>query len=297
MGLLNTLRFIINHPLNKNNKIIALQRWLKWQIGSRLAQGAIAVNFVNEAKLLVEPGMTGATGNVYTGLHEFEDMSFVLHMLRREDLFIDVGANIGAYSVLAAGVVGAQCISLEPIPETFHKLMQNIKLNGLSGIVDARNIGVGREEGILRFTTTLDTMNHVYSETDSNSFDTIDIITSTLDIIAGDVHPQLIKIDTEGFEGQVVAGAETVLTDDALAAVIVEVNERINLYGPNDLSLHKKMLDYGFSAFTYAPFERTLISLDRVKRESGNIIYIRDIDRVNERLKTAVPFSVNTFRI
>lgn len=48
------------------------------------------VDFVNDAKLLVKPDMAGATGNVYTGLHEFEDMAFTLHCLREEDLFSKV---------------------------------------------------------------------------------------------------------------------------------------------------------------------------------------------------------------
>lgn len=47
--------------------------------------------------------MRGATGNVYVGLHEFESMGFVLHVLRSSSAFIDVGANVGAYTVLAAG--------------------------------------------------------------------------------------------------------------------------------------------------------------------------------------------------
>jgi hypothetical protein len=43
--------------------------------------------------------MTGATGNVYYGLHEFQDMAFVTHYLREGYLFADIGANIGSYSV------------------------------------------------------------------------------------------------------------------------------------------------------------------------------------------------------
>jgi hypothetical protein len=37
-----------------------------------------------------------ATGNLYVGLHEFEEMAFLLHFLRRGDLFADVGANVGS---------------------------------------------------------------------------------------------------------------------------------------------------------------------------------------------------------
>lgn len=95
-----------------------LLRFVKWQIGNRLVLGPVAARFVNDARLFVQKGMTGATGNLYVGLHEFEDMSFVLHGLRPDDLFVDVGANVGSYTVLAGAAVGASCVSFEPIPET-----------------------------------------------------------------------------------------------------------------------------------------------------------------------------------
>jgi len=41
--------------------------------------------FANGSWLLVRPGLTGATGNLYVGLHEFADMAFVPHVLREED--------------------------------------------------------------------------------------------------------------------------------------------------------------------------------------------------------------------
>jgi hypothetical protein len=164
MNLLNTLSFILKHPLNLNHKWAALRRYFYWQIGSRLLPGAVAVRFVNDSRLLVCPGMTGATGNIYTGLHEFEDMSFVLHFLKKNDVFVDIGANVGTYTVLAAAVVGAKTLSIEPIPTTFSHLVDNINLNNIHDIVETYNIGVGRKNEILKFTTALDTTNHVISD-------------------------------------------------------------------------------------------------------------------------------------
>ena len=109
--------------------------------------GPVAVNFVNETKLLVAPGMTGATGNIYTGLHEFQDMAFALHVLRPNDLFVDIGANVGSYTVLAASV-GAKSISVEPIKIAFDHLMRNIHLNGISDRVDARNMASAPTEEV-----------------------------------------------------------------------------------------------------------------------------------------------------
>src|SRR5690349_4244048 len=136
MSLHQTLRFIWNHPLAARRRTASLVDFLKWQVGSRLLAGSFAMPFVNDTRLLIRRGMTGATGSLYVGLHEFEDMAFMLHLLRPEDLFVDVGANVGSYVVLA-GAVGARCVAFEPVPASFKGLLDNIRLNGLETRVRA----------------------------------------------------------------------------------------------------------------------------------------------------------------
>lgn len=254
--------------------------------------GSVAVNFVNDSKLLVSPGMTGATGNIYTGLHEFEDMAFVLHTLREHDVFIDIGANIGSYTVLAGAVVGARCIAFEPIPTTYRHLVQNINLNGIYSSVDAQNIGIGRENGELKFTSELDTVNHVISATEED-VNSISVPVKTLDDVVSGQHPTIIKIDVEGFETNVIEGASTVLLQETLLAVVIELNGSGTQYGFDERVLHKKMLEYGFQTFTYSPFGRKLIPLNGKNMKSGNTIYIKNIEQVKRRIKSARPFTTN----
>ena len=130
MGVSQTLRFILGHPMNRGRPIPALARFAKWQVQSRL-QDEVIVDWIGGAKLAVRRGMTGATGNIYCGLHEYVDMSFVLHTLKQGDLFIDIGANVGSYTVLAARVCGANVIAVEPDPETVKSLRRNIEVNGI----------------------------------------------------------------------------------------------------------------------------------------------------------------------
>jgi len=47
----------------------------------------------------------GVLGNIYAGLDEFESMSFLLHTMREEDTFFDVGSNSGIDSVLSGKVI------------------------------------------------------------------------------------------------------------------------------------------------------------------------------------------------
>jgi len=131
MSLLNTIKFITDHPLNRKNRLTAIVRFLKWQAGSRLVPGAIVYDWINDTKFLVRTGETGLTGNIYTGLHEFQDMGFLLHFLRNDDLFIDVGANVGSYTILASSAIGARGIAFELIASTYKKLIENMRLNGL----------------------------------------------------------------------------------------------------------------------------------------------------------------------
>ena len=75
--------------------------------------------------------MKGAAHYITPRLCEFEEMAFVMHFLRPGELFVDVGANVGAFTVLAAGVAGAAVRAFEPNPGTFEMLERNVRLNGL----------------------------------------------------------------------------------------------------------------------------------------------------------------------
>jgi len=204
MSLLNSIGFILRHPLNRGHRSGALVRWVRWQLGSRLLPGPVLVPFVDGVRLLVQPGMTGATGNVYCGLHEFEDMALVLHSLRSDDLFVDIGANVGSYTMLGAAA-GARVLAIEPIPNTFGWLARNIAVNGLGERLRALNLGLGRAEGRLRFTGGLDAMNHVLAEGESAE-NLVEVPMRTLDSVLDGESPALIKMDVEGFETEVLAG-------------------------------------------------------------------------------------------
>ena len=284
-------RFVLAHPLNRANKWAALMRYFRWQFGSRLVTGDVLVPFVDKTFLRVRPGMTGATGNIYAGLHEFEDMAFVLHLLQEKDLFVDIGANIGSYTILAGGAGGAQCVSVEPIKSTFHMLEENINLNRLSGNVQALNMGIGKEKGVLRFTAGLDTVNHVVA--DSEQVDSVvEVPIVSLNDLLENQEPLLIKIDVEGFETNVIAGADKVFSKPSLLAVIMELNGSGERYGFDEGPLHEKMLSFGFQSYTYSPFERQLVSLNGEKSNSGNTLYVRNVDEVASRLSGARQYRI-----
>ncbi|MBC6112151.1 FkbM family methyltransferase [Pedobacter fastidiosus] len=282
-----TLGFINRHPLAKKHLFKAYTKFLWWQIKSRASENLIEVPFLQETKFFAKKGLTGITGNIYSGLHEFEDMSFLIHFLRAEDTFFDVGANVGSYTILASGIKKAKTIAFEPIKVTWNILSKNVMLNHLEDLVICKNNAVGSEGKDLYFTNNLDTTNHMVTSIQENS-SVVNVI--TLNSFYEDYKPNLIKIDVEGFETEVINGASQLLNDNQLKAIIIELNGSGERYGYNEKDLHHHLTDYLFFPHSYDPFKRELVSLNSFG--GFNTIYIRDIDFVRERLRTSLSFNV-----
>jgi len=288
--MIRILKFIWNHPLNANGRLSAIGRFLRWQVGSRLLPGSIALPFVDGYRLFAERGMAGATGNWYCGLHETSEMGFCLHALLPTDYFLDVGANIGSYSVLAGGAVGANVIAIEPIPSTFAHLQRNILLNELGERVRCERIGLSDRATVLRFTDLLDTTNHVLAH--GEELQGIEVPVRTLDDVVGDAVPAIIKIDVEGHELAVLNGASETLADRRCLAILMETNGSGARYGTSDGMLFDIMRRYGFEPYTYAPLTRTLM------RGAGeNTIFIRNFVAVSERIQLDRSYALVNGRI
>ncbi|QIA24732.1 FkbM family methyltransferase [Mesorhizobium sp. AA22] len=279
MNIIRTMRLILEHPGNRYGKVAALARFIRWQIASRLALGSIAVPFVNDTILLVANGMTGATGNIYNGLLEWEEMGFVLHFLRPEELFVDVGANVGAYSVMAAGAVGSPCVCIEPIESTFVHLRRNIAINFLDSRVELHNVGAGSEDGSIGFINNADTRNRV--AIDGEAFIPVEV-KRVDDLLEGRM-PVLMKIDVEGFEPAVLAGASRTLELESLQAVIVEVNGQEKRYGFAADSVRGALAASGFTRIRYEPRTREIVrdTLDG----DGNAIFVKNLEWSQDKVR------------
>ena len=276
------LFFICQHPLSKRHKAQGLFKFLSWQISQFLSPKLKKIAWVNGIKIVVKKGMTGITGSIYVGLHEFEDMGFVLHYVDKNSYFLDVGANVGCYSLLAASK-GADVFSFEPDKTSISALNLNKFVNGFDNIT-VINKAVGSKIGTVKFSEKLDTVNHVLQDLDSNG--TIVPMVS-IDSIELDDRPIVMKIDVEGYEEHVLDGAMNYL-ENSVSVVIVETNNSNLSYGSTNSDIFKKLRKLGFEGFTYNPFTRILCNVgpDRI----GNTIFIKDPTAVTKQLLDADKF-------
>ncbi len=289
--MISIIKGILNHPLNRRDKTKAFLRFLAWQFQSKILRTSRVIKLTEKSRINVIPGRPASTAHLYCGLFEFEDESFLLHFLRKNDLFVDIGANVGVYSILSSAHCGARSIAIEPIPDTAKLLQANVDLNSINNLVRIKNCGVSSTLGKIFFTTSLDSANHVKSDQDDQGETYMEIPTYPLDELLNSEIPALIKIDVEGFEKEVLSGGSATLLNSGLKAIIIELNGSGIKYGFNDDDINLLLLSFGFKVYSYNPYMRELV--ESTASDTENTLYIRDYDFVNSRLKKAESFNIH----
>jgi FkbM family methyltransferase len=209
------------------NRGTALVRHLMWQGRKLLFPRPMRLPLSQSVIMDDEPG--GVIGLVnMLGCYDYNNMNLIQSLLAQSPagiapVFLDVGANIGAYTLIASEVPAATVVSLEPIPAAFEKLRENVRLNRRDRVV-LLQVAAGRERGALRMTCNgASTFNQVIESGDDG---TTTVAADTLDAICARLalNPAVIKIDVEGHEPAVLDGAAACL--QTCQACVVENGDR-----------------------------------------------------------------------
>ncbi|MBR0649554.1 FkbM family methyltransferase [Roseomonas terrae] len=286
--LFKLIRFLLSHPLAGRRPGRTALRVLGWQLGSRLTGMPAVLPFVPPTRLLVRPGLSSATSCLYVGLTDLAEMGFTLHLLRPGDMMGDVGANVGVYTVLAAGVAQADVVAVEPAIATLPALHDNIRLNDLADRVRVVSTALGEAAAERRVSTGRGTTNRVLVEGDAD--DAAPVVLATVDEVFANRVPLLLKIDTEGYEHRILLGARRLLADAGLRAIIVETAGHLGRYGDAIEALDGLLRGSGFRPFDYDPAKRALT--ERASWGAPNTIYLRDRGFIQDRLAAAPAFAV-----
>lgn len=169
---------------------------------------------------------------------EPETLDWLETNLRDCDVFMDVGANIGLYSLYAAKLKPSCTVySFEPESQNFSRLCRNIVINALPNIIPCNFPLSDREAFDLFYVGTIQAGAALHSLGRPSDFrsqaDGVALkqgaVAVTLDALVckyGAPWPALLKIDVDGIEEKVIGGAETVLSSSKLRTILVEVSFR-----------------------------------------------------------------------
>ena len=283
-GLMTTLRFILQHPGGGTS---GLRRFVKWQVLTRLHPGTtVVVPWIGSTRLEVKRGEHGLTGNIYCTLLEYNEMGFLLKAMREGDTLVDVGANGGAYTVLAAGCIGTNVLAFEPVPETCRTLELNIETNGLRSLVDVHPIALADYEGTGRMVIP-DSPTAFLEIDEANPLPGSSVPVHTLDSLLEITNPTFMKIDVEGGEVPVLNGSHRALLSPLMVAAIVEITWRDGRLMPLSQEVLSLMEDLGYGVYSYD------FSTNRLQRGLAhgqpNAFFTRDYASLRERLDKSVP--------
>jgi FkbM family methyltransferase len=187
--------------------------------------------------------------------------------LRRDGLYVDVGANRGQLLREAVRVApGGRHIAFEPIPRLAAELA------GSFPSVDCRRLAIAGEAGSAEFChfrkldgwSGLRRSLRVSDEQGDPEYITVEV--STLDAEIGEQKPTLVKIDVEGAELAVLEGARTVLGEARPLLIFEHVASASALYGTDPHDLWDLLHELGYEIFSgtgRGPFDRGAFAAER----------------------------------
>ncbi len=282
---IRALHEITSHPLNARRPLRSVVNYLRWNVGRRLLQVDCILPLVDRAFIVVSNRENFATLAYTCTLWDFEEMVFLTHLLRPDDLFLDIGANVGGYTVLASAVAGARSLAFEPVPTTHEALLRNIRANGIQDLARGMQIGIGDVDQTLSMTADRGGLNAVVSEGWVGA--TVEVPVRRLDDVVAGEPCRLIKLDIEGFEMNALRGGPQTFGNPNLLALIVELNGSGERYGNSDDAVHAEILRYGFAPYRYDPTARRLSPIRSYNRQSLNTLYVRDLNATEQIVASA----------
>jgi FkbM family methyltransferase len=167
---------------------------------------------VGSFKMFLNPWDIALTPIImFRGQWEPGETFWIVKTLKKGDTVVDVGANIGYYTVIASKIVGdeGRVYAFEPDPESFALLQANVRVNGLTNVVLEQK-AVSNEPGVLElYLNPKNRGDHrIYRPDEGPDREVVEVEAVTLDdYFAGDDRGiDFIKIDTQGAEGVIFEG-------------------------------------------------------------------------------------------
>ena len=271
---------MIKRIKNEKHPIKFLFSRILWKLGlCRL----FIIRFPSGIKMRFYP-TAGSASFWVDKMSSVDDGSFVEEYLSEGDTYIDIGANIGYLSLIAARKVGktGKVISIEPHPKIYSFLNKNIKLNNFNN-TETYNIAIGNEEGVLKFSDSKsDEQNFITKE------GTIEVRIKKLDDVFLGNQVDFLKIDTEGYELFVLNGAKDTLLKTKLV-FLESYQKQFDRYSYNLKDILDLLLTYNFRIFRLISAQE-IEEVDSSYSTDGfeNLVAVKDLNFLKSRIKDMV---------
>jgi FkbM family methyltransferase len=248
--------------------IDGLRRHLHWQVRRVLNDFPCDLVLSHSRLRVHRPGGVAALVNAM-GEYDYNNMRFVRALLQRfHGVFVDVGANIGAYTLIASEVENARVIAIEPHPETYAHLTENMHLNKRRNVT-CLNVAASSKDADLYLTDESEpALNRIVQGRDG-ARGALRVEARRLEAICRSMAkiPDVIKIDVEGHEREVLDG----LGDfrQSAKAILIEGGERD--------AIREWMASAGYAGPLFVHFSQRMISPERQPRPEDPVFIQQEL--------------------
>ena len=232
-----------------NKTILTKSKWimnLNYNLRKKLKPEFIITKEGHKIFLDEGDGLHLSIYNDFDG--ESFEMETVKKIVKEGDIVIDLGANIGVYTLLLAKLVGdkGKVYAFEPSPESFMLLKKNIKENSYKNIIPVQKAVSNKSGKAKLYLTKNNPGNNHLKNSDPANDKSVEVEVTTLDEYVKDFDKKInfIKMDVEGFEGYIIQGGMNLFTDQEVkltTEVHPELSELSGFGQENYLNILKKL--------------------------------------------------------
>lgn len=254
----------------------------------RLGEVKVFVNDIEMPMILNVADVGVSHSLILKGTYEPTEMKIFKKIIKKGSIFVDIGANFGYYSLLAANLVGkkGKVLAFEPDPYNCSILRKNIKLNNFSNI-DLYDKAVADKKGNLTLFVSFDLLGDHNTVFDR---DREKIIVEKLDLDSLDLKSKIdvIKIDVQGTEELVFKGLKKIITKNQNIIIMTEFCPDLIRSGglrPQDLS--DLIISLGLEGIIYTPDGIELVNTSKQLLDAAEIGWSINVflKRKNSRIK------------
>lgn len=273
------LREVVRHSNNRDRRLRAVGRALTWQLYKRAVRRPLKIRAYGHSSIMLHPDSTSASNIVYFGLRfDAAEMRFMEKYLSAGDHFVDAGANIGAYTLLAAELVGPSGAvdAIEPHPVASARLRENVGLNHYHH-VRVHDLALSDNTRGTSFLLDLDVSNRIAKDADCDR-NQVHVGTGLLDDIVGDRTCAMVKLDIEGAELLALDGASGLLEAANPPVWLVEIIEtQLERFGASGEAIIERFAEHGYRPLRFRGAKSAHPSANWLFAKEDSLAAVREI--------------------
>jgi FkbM family methyltransferase len=285
MNAIQSIFKLVNHPENTGKIFQTIGRVCWWKCNQLFFHMPVIATLLDKTKIICDPNSSYGSYVIYARYPEPVEMSFFEKYLQPQDVVVDVGANIGAWSLIAATKANkGKIYAFEPT-KVVETLQQNSVLNNFTNIEIFTEV-VSDKNGFEYFSEPSELeISHISTKKKGSK----KLKAVTLDTVFSSRKRNhvidILKVDVEGAELKIFNGAKKLFNTQRLQLVLFEFGKKSAQYGYTFEDIYAFFEKYKFDLYAFTNNKLRRIPSSFAITTTENVVAVRRNSNAYKRIK------------